>query len=45
MDVNEHVRLFNSTLRHTFKIRNSAFIAVLHFTVPINASTRTTSDV
>jgi hypothetical protein len=21
MDVNEHVRLFNSTLRHTFKIR------------------------
>jgi hypothetical protein len=33
MDVNGHERLFNITLRHRFKYRNRAFIAVLHFTV------------
>jgi len=31
MDVNEHERLSNTTLRHKLKLRNSAFIAVLHF--------------
>jgi hypothetical protein len=31
MDVNEHERLSNITLRHKLKLSNSAFIAVLHF--------------
>ena len=31
MDANEHERLSNFTLGHTFKKRNSAFVAVLHF--------------
>ena len=31
MDVNEHKRLFNITLRQNLNLRNSAFIAVLHF--------------
>ena len=28
MDVNEHERLFNFTLRHKLKQRNSVFIAI-----------------
>jgi hypothetical protein len=39
MDVNEHERLSNITLRHKLKQRNSAFIAVLHFTVTVCSST------
>jgi hypothetical protein len=38
MDVNEHKRLFNITLRQNLNLRNSAFIAVLHFTVTVGSS-------
>ena len=31
VDVNEHERLSNITLRHKLKQRNSTFIAVVHF--------------
>jgi hypothetical protein len=31
MNVNEHARLSNLTLRHKFKQRNNSFNAVLHF--------------
>jgi hypothetical protein len=33
MDVNEHERVSNITLRHKLKCGNNEFIAVLHFTV------------
>ena len=33
MDVNKYERLSSLTLRHKIKKRNSAFIAVLHFTI------------
>jgi len=39
MDVNEHERLTNITLRHKLKYRNSTFIAALHFTVTVGSST------
>ena len=39
MDVNKHDRLFNIRLIHTFKYRNSAVIAVLHFTVIVGSTT------
>ena len=35
--VNVHERLSNFTLRHKLKRRNSAFIAVLHFTVTVGS--------
>ena len=35
MGVNEHERLFNSTLRHKLKYRSNAFIPVLHLTVTV----------
>ena len=35
MDENEHERLSNFIVRHTIKSKNSAFIAVLHFTVTV----------
>ena len=41
MDVNEHERLSNITLRHTLKLRNNAVIVVLHFTVTVKSSTTT----
>ena len=34
---NEHETLFNFTLRHKLKQRNSAFIDVLHFTVTVGS--------
>ena len=39
MDVNEHERISNITLRPKFKYRNRACIAVLHFTVTVWSST------
>ena len=39
MDVNEHERLSNVTLRHKLKKRDSTFIAILHFTVTLGSST------
>ena len=39
MDVNEHERLFNITLRHKFKKGNSSCIVVLQFTVTVVSST------
>jgi hypothetical protein len=38
MDVNEHEGQSNFTLRQKIKLRNSAFIAVLHFTVTVGFS-------
>jgi hypothetical protein len=38
MDVNEHEELFNITLRHKLKKRNSALIGVLHLTVTVRSS-------
>jgi len=37
MGENEHERLLNITLRHKFKWRISAFIAVMHFTVIVRS--------
>ena len=37
MGINELERLSNITLRHELKKRNSAFIAVLHFTVTVGS--------
>jgi hypothetical protein len=37
MDVNEHERLYNFTLRHKLKSDNT-FITVLHFTVTVRSS-------
>ena len=39
MDVNEHERLSKITLRHKLKLKNSTFIAVLHFIVTVGSST------
>ena len=39
MDVNEHKRLFNITLRHKFQVKEQWFIAPLHFTVTVGSST------
>jgi len=38
MDVNEHNRLSNITLRHKIKQTNSAFSALLYFTVTVRSS-------
>jgi len=38
MDVYEHERLPNFTLRHKLNLRNRAFIAVLHLTVTVGSS-------
>jgi hypothetical protein len=42
MDVNEHVRLSNITLRNISKQRNSAFIAIPNFTATVEYSTMST---
>ena len=39
IDANEHDRLSHFTFRHTLEQRNSACIAVLHFTVITRSST------
>jgi hypothetical protein len=39
MDVNEHKRLFNITLRHKFQVKEQWFIAPLHYTVTVGSST------
>ena len=39
MDVNKHERLSNITLRHKLKLKNSVFIAGLHFAVTVRSMT------
>jgi hypothetical protein len=45
MDVNEHDRLSNVTLRYKLKYKNITFIDVLHFIVTVRSSTMRITDI